>query len=76
MIEPLTMLLVATALLVAGFLLAPRPKFGDPAAIQELESPTSEAGKPMGVVFGDVWIKDPNILWTGDKATVRRMVKA
>ena len=75
MIEPLTMLLIASAMLIAGFLLAPRPKMPDPPAIQEMQSPTSEAGKPMGKVYGDVWIKDPNVLHTSDKTTVRRMVK-
>lgn len=76
MIEPITLFFVAVALLVAGYLLAPKPDFGALNEQQELESPTAEAGKPVSVVFGDVRVLSPNILWTGDKEQSRRMVKA
>lgn len=76
MIEPVTLFLIAAALLVAGYLLAPRPDLGAANSQQDLEVPTFEAGKPAAVVFGDVWLLSPNGLWTGDKEQVRRMVKA
>lgn len=76
MIEPITLFLIAVALTIAGYLIAPKPDFGAANEQQELEVPTFEAGKAKTVVFGDVRLTSPNGLWTGDKETFRRMVKA
>ena len=76
MIEPITLFLIAVAITIAGYLLAPKPDFGAASEQQQLQVPTFEAGKPKAVVFGDVRLTSPNGLWTGDKEQTRRMVKA
>lgn len=61
-------LLLGLALTVAAYLLMPRPKPPARPEIQDLESPTADAGKPIPVVFGRVRITGLNILWYGDKS--------
>lgn len=63
----LVQLLIGLALSVISYLLAPRPKTSKPNEVQDLESPTAEAGRPIPVVFGTVLIESPNVLWYGDK---------
>ena len=63
----LVQLLIGLALSVISSLLAPRPKTSKPNEVQDLESPTAEAGRPIPVVFGTVLIESPNVLWYGDK---------
>jgi len=59
---------LAVAMLIISYLLTPKMK--TPAQEEpEFESPTVDAGKPICVVFGTVTIKDPNILFTGEKST-------
>lgn len=62
-------LVIAIVMMVAAYLLAPRPKMESGANADELENPKASAGSPVKVVFGTVTIKDPNILWYGDKST-------
>lgn len=40
-----------------------------PAGLDEWDFPQSEEGTEQCVVFGDVWIKGPFILWYGDYET-------
>jgi hypothetical protein len=54
-------LLIGLALNILAALLMPQPEQEQPE-IQELEDPTSEPGKPVPVVFGEVLIKAPNLL--------------
>lgn len=61
-------LLIGIALQVVGYLLMPKPKTPKPAAAQDLESPTAEAGRPIAVIFGTITVKGPNILWYGEKS--------
>lgn len=68
-------LIIALVLLVIAYAIMPKPK--TPSIIgQDAEDPTAEAGKPMGVVFGTVTIRDGNILWYGDKSKQSLKVKA
>lgn len=65
----LIQLLVAVVLLTISFLLIPRPKVSKPNEVQDLESPTSESGRPQPVVFGTQPIESANVLWFGEKST-------
>ena len=67
---------IALTINIVSALLRPRPKQSTSDAVQELESPTAEAGKPIQKVFGRKIIKDPNILWYGDKSTRTYKVNA
>lgn len=53
--------------IVASFLvaaLAAKPKGPE---VQTADLPVAEDGKPVPVIFGDVWIDGSNILWFGDQ---------
>ena len=63
-------LLISVALNVVAAILMPRPKASRPEAFKDMESPTADAGKPIPVVFGEVEVRELNVLWFGDKATV------
>lgn len=67
---------ISLALSVVSYLLTPKPKVGKPASADDLEDPTSEAGREMPVPFGDLTVKSGNILWFGDKGVKQYKVKA
>ena len=69
-------ILIGLGLMILGYLLQPKPKAQKPAEVTEMEGPTAEAGKPIPVIFGDIWIKSPNYLWWGDKGYAQRSQKA
>jgi hypothetical protein len=60
-------LLVALAINILAYLIAPKPKTPKPPAAQDLENPTAEAGRPIPVAFGEITIKGGNVLWYGNK---------
>ena len=60
-------LLIAIALQVVAYLLAPKPKKAQPEETKDFENPVADAGMPIPVVFGTVTVKGLNILWFGDK---------
>ena len=64
----LAQLLIVVALQVVGYALSPKPKT-QKQEIQDMETPTADAGRPVPVVVGSEIIKSPNILWYGEKAT-------
>lgn len=68
----LVQLLIGLALSFISFLLTPRPKVSKPSEVQDLQSPTAEAGRPQPVVFGTVLIESPNVLWYGEKRTQKK----
>lgn len=68
----LVALAVGLTLAFISFLLTPRPKVAKPNEVQDLQSPTAEAGRPMPVVFGTVLIESPNVLWYGEKSTEKK----
>lgn len=57
-------ILVVAAILSYAF--TPKPKTPPPDTLSDVSVPTIENGKSVGVVFGDVWVDDSNILWYGD----------
>lgn len=69
-------ILIALALLILGYLLMPKAKQAKPDSVEELDNPTADAGKPLGVVVGDYTIKSPNYLWYGDIQNVRKKKKS
>lgn len=62
----LVVLLVAAVVSIA---LAPKPPQPTPPSLEDVEVPTAEQGKPIGVAFGEVWIDSPNVVWYGDLRT-------
>lgn len=69
-------LLLGIALQILGYLLAPQPKREKPAAAQDLQDPTAEAGRPIPVLFGTMTITGVNVLWFGDKKVIEYEVSA
>lgn len=59
-------LVVAAVIAIA---LAPKPPTPKPPALEDIDAPTAEEGKPMPVAFGDVWLTGPNVIWYGDLRT-------
>jgi hypothetical protein len=49
-------------------LLAPRPRVEAPQPATEFDAPLAEEGHPVPVVFGEVWLRAPNVVWYGDIA--------
>lgn len=60
-------LIIAVIMMVASYYLTPKPKAQKVNALKptEVTTPTATAGAPIQVVFGTVWIKNPNTLWVG-----------
>ena len=58
-------LIIGIVLQVISYILTPRPKGPKPDEVKDLEAPTSDAGRPMPVVFGTLTVKSPNCLWYG-----------
>lgn len=57
---------------VVGFMLIGAGKNTQPDEVRDMDYPTAEAGRPIPVVFGEMDIKGVNILWFGDKQTIKR----
>lgn len=68
---------VAIAIVIAliAYALAPKPKAATPDMSRDLEAPTSEAGRPVNVIFGEGTVKSPNCLWSGNAQTRIQKVK-
>lgn len=64
----LVSLLVTIALDIIAYAIMPKPK-QPKQAVQDLQAPTAEAGRPIAVVFGSKTIKGGNVLWYGDANT-------
>ncbi|MFD2664623.1 hypothetical protein [Halomonas halophila] len=47
-------------------MLTPRPDRSTSRQSQDLREPSAEAGKPVPVVFGEMWVTSPNVLYYGD----------
>lgn len=61
---------IQLALLVISYFvsaaLAPKPPQPKPAALEDFDIPVAEEGKAIPVVFGEVILKSPNLMWYGD----------
>lgn len=64
----LIQLFIAVAVAVIAYALMPKPKTAKPAAAQDMDSPTAEAGREVPVVFGTIEIKGLNVLAFGWKS--------
>jgi flagellar basal body-associated protein FliL len=60
-------IIIAVVQLVAAVALQPRVKKTKPPTAQQAESPTTGAG-PTPMIFGTVRLKEPKVLWSGDKS--------
>ena len=69
-------LVIALVMMVVSYLLMPKPKSGATSDVDSMDDPKASAGSPIKVVFGTITVKDPNILWYGDKSTRTYKVKA
>ena len=69
-----TQLLVGVALMVLSFIISPKPKPEKPEASRDLENPTAEAGRPIPVVFGTLYVKGGNVIDYMDKDKWDRQV--
>lgn len=68
-------LIIAVALDVIAYLIAPKPKQTSPT-VEAIPGPIVDAGVPIPVVFGSVTITNPNILWYGDTSGIILNVNA
>lgn len=69
-------LLISMALNVVAYLLMPKPKAAKPEAAKDMDGPTADAGRPIPVIFGEITVKGPNVLWYGNKYFRSYQVKA
>lgn len=73
----LIQVVVAITLAVISYALMPKTRAQSQSqTATEMENPVATAGAPISVVFGEVLIKSPNILWYGDKAMETFEIKA
>lgn len=61
-------LLVASYLITSLTMKTPQAKA---ATLADWDIPQSEEGTEQAVIFGDVWLKGPFILWYGNYRTVK-----
>ena len=54
-------LIVSTVLNVAAYIITPKPKQPKPAAVENAQYPTAEAGRPVPVIWGCMIVKSPNV---------------
>ena len=64
-----TYLVVIVVAAIVSIALAPKPPQPKPPSLDEVDAPVAEEGKPIGVVFGTVTVRSPNVVWYGDLAT-------
>lgn len=71
----IAMLLIATAVNIISYIIAPKPKGPKPEAVQQAENPTAEAGKPIPKLWGSGRVSETNVLGFWDKSTRQYKVK-
>lgn len=54
---------------IVSIALAPKPPQPPPPALDDIDAPTAEEGRAIPVIFGDVWLRGPNVIWYGDLKT-------
>ncbi len=72
----LAILAVAIFTEVVSVFLAPKPKVAKPAAAQDGQGPTADAGQPVKVIFGEVWVKEANCCFSGENSVHEYQVSA
>ncbi|HID49349.1 MAG TPA: hypothetical protein EYP40_07040 [Chromatiales bacterium] len=51
---------------VLQIMLAPTPRVEHAKPASDFSAPVAEEGRPIPVVFGEVLIEAPNVVWYGD----------
>lgn len=59
-------IIIAVVMMVASYLLMPKPKQPQSSSTGDLNKPTADASRPVNVPFGTLTVKSPNCLWYGD----------
>jgi len=64
-------LIIAIIMLIISFLMMPKPKRSDPAAqtLSDSDFPIANESDEIPVVFGEVVLAQPNIVYWGDVKT-------
>ncbi len=52
--------------LVISYALRPKPVVPKPAALEDFDIPMAELGRAISVVFGEIILKSPSVMWYGD----------
>ena len=68
------LLIAAIAMLVVSLVITAmllKRQTVKPAALDEWEFPQSDEGTPQPVVFGDVWLEGPMVMWFGNYRIIK-----
>lgn len=60
-------LILGTLGLIVSYVLMPKPKQPKPPSVDDIKAPTTDAGRPIPLVFGSMTIKGVNLLGEWDK---------
>ena len=71
----LAKILISVAIQAIGYAMTSRSTSETSQKFESMASPTAEEGAPIPVLFGEMWIESPNVLWSGDKETNKRKIK-
>lgn len=71
----LAMVLISFAMQVVAYVLTPKPKAPKPGAVEQAESPTAEAGRPLPKLWGSARVMETNVIGWWDKGTRQYQVK-
>lgn len=52
--------------MVLSYVLAPKPPAPQAPPVGQEQAPTAQEGTPIPVVFGEVLVKNSNVVWYGD----------
>lgn len=64
-------LIIAIVMLIISFLIMPKPKRSDPTVqtLTDSDFPIANESDEIPVVFGEVVLASPNVVWWGDVRT-------
>ena len=71
----LVQLLIAVALNILSYVLTPKPKAAKPAAVEQAQNPTAEAGRPIPKLWGSGRVMETNVLGFWDKSSRQYQIK-
>ena len=63
-------LIVMVVVLIITVASMPKPKSQKPPALGDFQVPTAQDGRDVCMIFGTVWIDDPNIINYGQLTTL------